>query len=74
MAITKEAKKEVIEALKHIEIGESYVSEEETKRKWFRFGAYDALRAATELINNLPEPQLLEVKENNFFKDNGSVS
>jgi hypothetical protein len=53
--LTKEKKEELVELLKSIDIKEVYSTEDEQKRKWFRFGAYDALRMATEAIIKIPE-------------------
>lgn len=50
-------KKQLLEALKLIDVKDLYASEDEDKRKWFRFGAYDALRMASEVIIAWPERQ-----------------
>lgn len=55
MKITKEDKKAIIMHLKKLDIQEAYASTDSKKRKWFRFGAYDALRRAVEMIEQLPE-------------------
>lgn len=51
----KNTKKQVIDALKLIDVKDLYASEDEQKRKWFRFGAFDALRMASEVILAWPE-------------------
>lgn len=50
----KNTQKQLIDALKSVDVKELYASEEEAKRKWFRFGAYDALRMACEVIQAWP--------------------
>jgi hypothetical protein len=47
-------KKQLIEAFKKIDVKDMYASEDENKRKWFRFGAFDALRIACELVIAMP--------------------
>lgn len=56
MAISKEDKKIIQKAIQTIDVKKLYkpVAEEE-KKKWFRFGAYDALRMVSEMIESYPE-------------------
>ena len=56
MAITKEDKKIIQKAIQTIDVKKLYKPvDDEEKRKWFRFGAYDALRMVTELLESYPE-------------------
>lgn len=55
LQLDAQQKAELIELLKAIKIDDGSVSNVDKKRKWFRFGAYDALRIATEQIQALPE-------------------
>lgn len=57
MAITKEDKLIILEGIKTLDVKAMYASEDEDKRKWFRFGAYDALRMVTEMLKDYPETQ-----------------
>lgn len=61
----KKNKKIVLDLLKSIDIQEWAATEDKKKQKWFRFGAYDALRTASQLIQDLPEPakKKIEVKD-----------
>lgn len=47
-------KEQLLGALKSIDVKELYSSDDEKKRKWFRFGAYDALRMACEIVLAFP--------------------
>lgn len=47
-------KEQLLGAIKSIDVKDLYASEKENKRKWFRFGAYDALRIACEIIIAFP--------------------
>lgn len=55
LIVDANTKKQLMDALKTINVKELYASEDENKRKWFRFGAYDALRMACEVILAWPE-------------------
>lgn len=55
-------KKQLIEAFKNIDVKDMYASEDENKRKWFRFGAFDALRIACELVIAMPTTEEKEKK------------
>lgn len=56
----KNTKKQLVDAIKTIDVEDLYASEDQNKRKWFRFGAFDALRMASEVILAWPE---VEVKD-----------
>lgn len=47
----------VLDLIKSIDVKEEYSSENEEKRKWFRFGAYDALRNLSEKVKEYDEPK-----------------
>lgn len=49
--LTQEEKNKFITLIKSVDIQELAIPEG-AKRKWFRFGAYDALRALSERILN----------------------
>lgn len=56
ITLTDEEKKKFIEIIKNINIEELNIPDDEakpgTKRKWFKFGAYDSLRILSEEILN----------------------
>jgi tRNA A37 methylthiotransferase MiaB len=56
MAITKQDKQILQKAIQSIDVKKLYEPvAEEDKKKWFRFGAYDALRMVSEMIESYPE-------------------
>ena len=56
MAITKTDKAIIQKAIQGIDVKQLYTAvKEDDKRKWFRFGAYDALRIVSEIIEQFPE-------------------
>jgi hypothetical protein len=56
MAITKEDKQIILKAIQTIDVKKLYKPvEDDEKKKWFRFGAYDALRMVSELLESYPE-------------------
>lgn len=64
MALSEEDKNNIINLLKDIkpsDIGAAAVSDDENKRKWFSFGAYEGLRIASEIIDKYPVREKQEV-------------
>ncbi len=59
----RKTKKTVLNLIKSVDIQNQYSSEQEDRRKWFAFGAYDALRNLSERVENLPEPRKIKVVE-----------
>ncbi len=56
MAITKEDKKIIQNAIQKLDVKKMYNTvEDDQKKKWFRFGAYDALRMVSEMLESYPE-------------------
>lgn len=56
MSITKTDKEILKKAIQSIDVKKLYEPvEDEEKRKWFRFGAFDALRMVTEMLESYPE-------------------
>lgn len=45
-------KKEILDLIKGIDIKANSASDNELKRKWFEFGAYDALRTLSEMVKD----------------------
>lgn len=55
MAINQADKAILLEAIRTIKVEDLYMTAEDDRRNWFRFGAYDALRMVHELIQSYPE-------------------
>ena len=51
MSLTDEEKKKLLDMVKAVDLEELLIPDE-ANRKWFRFGAYDALRILAEDIQN----------------------
>lgn len=54
MLLEKTKKNELLDILKKIKLDEKVITDEQ-QRKWYQFGAYDALRIVSEVVKNLPE-------------------
>lgn len=54
VALTEDEKKKFLEIIKSINLSELNIPDDEakpgTKRKWYKFGAYDALRILSEEV------------------------
>lgn len=58
MPLTKAQKKEVIDLLKQVDVKKLDIDlDDKTKVKWFKFGSYNGMRIATEIIKAMPEQQ-----------------
>lgn len=54
--LTKEDKKTILDAFKSIDVKELEIEHEDPRMvKWFRFGSYNAMQIASEIIKQLPE-------------------
>jgi hypothetical protein len=49
MTLTEEEKKKLLEMIKSVDLEELLIPDE-ANRKWFKFGAYDALRILSERV------------------------
>jgi len=58
--VDKETKQKVLELIKSVKVEEQYASEKADRRKWFRFGAYDALRTLSQQVLEYEEPKVKE--------------
>jgi len=64
VAITKEDKQNLYNAMKSIDVKKLFDTiDDETKRKWSRFGAFDGLRVAAEIILQYPEQEVKTKKK-----------
>lgn len=50
----------VLELIKSVKIGDQYASEKPDRRKWFRFGSYDALRTLSQKVIEYEEQKIKE--------------
>lgn len=55
MAISTADKQVILEGLKKLDVQAMYASADEDKRKWFRFGAFDAIQRVSALIESYPD-------------------
>jgi len=54
--LTKEDKKILINALKNVDVKQMEIQHSDPRMvKWFRFGSYNGLKVASEIIKELPE-------------------
>lgn len=54
--ITKKDKEAIIEAFKMVDVKKMEIDHPDEKlAKWFRFGAYNGMMIASEIIKQLPE-------------------
>lgn len=59
--LTKEDKETLINALKMVDVTKMEIEHENPKIvKWFRFGSFNGLRIAAEIIKQMPEEEELE--------------
>lgn len=57
MQLTKNQKKELVEILGSIDVKQLEIDiPDESSVKWFRFGSYNGLQIATEIIKAIDEP------------------
>lgn len=57
MAISKFDKDVIIAAINEIDLKEKDATTNKDKQKWFRFGAYDALKTVKEMLASYPETE-----------------
>lgn len=56
MQLTKTQKKELLEIFKSVDVKKLEIEGfDEKNRKWFRFGSYNGLAIASEIIKAIPE-------------------
>ena len=56
MKLTKKQKKDILELFKMVDVKKLEIDiEDETKTKWFRFGSYNGMQIATEIIKAIDE-------------------
>jgi hypothetical protein len=56
--ITKEDKELILNIFKQVDVKKMEIEHEEPRIvKWFRFGSYNGMQVASEIIKNLPEHQ-----------------
>lgn len=57
--LTKEDKKIILDAFKSVDVKELEIQHEDPVIvKWFRFGSYNAMQIASEIIRQLPEKDI----------------
>lgn len=65
MILTKKQKEEIINAFRLVDVKKMDIDHPERRLiKWFRFGSYNGLQVAQEIIKNWPEkaPKKIKVK------------
>lgn len=65
MILTKKQKEELLNAMRMVDVKKMDIDHPEIRLiKWFRFGSYNGLMVAQEIIKNWPEkaPKKIEVK------------
>lgn len=56
MFLTKSQKKEIIDLFKEVNVKQLEIGVEDiNQQKWFRFGSYNGMQIASEIIKALPE-------------------
>lgn len=61
--ITKEDKELILAIFKQVDVKQMNIEHEEPRIvKWFRFGSYNGMQVASEIIKNLPESNQDKVK------------
>lgn len=56
MPLTKAQKKELIDLFKNVDVKQINIENvDEHKQKWFRFGSYNGLSIASEIVKAIPE-------------------
>jgi hypothetical protein len=56
MQLTKKQKDEIIELFKLVDVKKLDIEVEcESNQKWFRFGSYNGMQIASEIIKAIPE-------------------
>lgn len=56
MQLTKQQKKQIIDLFKQVNVKELEIDlVDESKQKWFRFGSYNGMQIASEIIKQIPE-------------------
>jgi hypothetical protein len=60
----KKTKNQVIELIKSVRLYEENIPEDPVllQRKYYKFGAYDAMRTLSEMVMSLPEPKKVKQK------------
>lgn len=60
----KKAKQKVLDIVKNLKLQQDLIPDEPTERqrKWYVFGAYDALRMLSQEVMDLPEPKKAKTK------------
>lgn len=54
--ITKEDKEMILAIFKQVDVKQMNIEHQDPKLvKWFRFGSFNGMRVASEIIKNLPE-------------------
>jgi len=60
--LTKEQKKELLGLFKKVDVKKLDIDvDDESKQKWFRFGSYNGMQIASEIIKMIPEEEHAEV-------------
>lgn len=54
MTLTKEQKNELLNLIKNINLNEAVIRDD-SNLKWYKFGAYDALKIVSEAIGSVKE-------------------
>lgn len=63
MPLTKAQKKEIIDIFKAVDVKRLDVEvDDATKQKWFRFGSYNGMQIASEIIKALPEARNVKAR------------
>lgn len=61
--LTKADKKMILDAFKMIDVKKLEIDLDDPKKiKWFRFGSYNGLMMASEIIKQLPEKKRIDKK------------
>lgn len=64
MQLTKEQKREIINLFKKVDIKKLEIDGvEDVKQKWFRFGSYNGMTIASEIIKMIPEKKNAKISK-----------
>lgn len=59
IVLSKEDKNTILDAFKAVDVKELEIQHEDPRMvKWFRFGSYNAMQIASEIIRQLPERKI----------------
>jgi hypothetical protein len=72
--ITKEDKELILMLFKQVDVKKMDIDHpDENLVKWFRFGSYNGMQVACEIIKNIPEEKSIKKKNNESPKEKESV-